>query len=665
MLSERAARARGGQRAVWTLRARVGTAALGLFALVVGGPSAAAFFTALGAGLAGGTTDVMTAPGNVQGTSTTDSGTVPVSWTAATLGLGIPVQGYFVVRIRTGDLAEFPACASSAASLVTGTGCNDEGVPDGQYRYRVTAVYQSWTEIGALSPVVTVINDSTPPAAPSAPRLTAATDAGASNSDGITNITAPVFTGTAEAGSTVRIYAGATLIASGVAAGGTYTIPSPTLTATTHSIRATATDAANLTSPYSANSTIVIDTTAPATPSTPALAAGSDTGRSATDRITMLSTPVFTGTAESTATVTLFEGAVPRGSGVATGGIYFVTSTTLTDGAHTITARATDLAGNNSGMSGSVTITVDATAPAAPSRPTMTTATDSGASNTDGITSVTLPIFTGTTEANSIITLLDNGTSILVSAAIVSGNYSVTSPTLSNGTHPITATATDVAGNVSAPSVMSTAVIDTVAPTTSSPVLTAASDTGISSTDQITMLTTVTVTGTTEAGATVNLRNGTTVIATGTADGAGVYTFTVTLVAGNRNLNARGTDLAGNVGSYSANTTITIDTTRPTVTVNQAPGQADPAMTSPVNFRVRFSEDTFGLTAADVTLGGTATGKTAALSGGPRTYTVSVSGMTSTGTIVATLPAGVATDEAGNTNTASTSSDNRVMYLGP
>ena len=106
---------------------------------------------------------------------------------------------------------------------------------------------------------------------------------------------------------------------------------------------------------------------------------------------------------------------------------------------------------------------------------------------------------------------------------------------------------------------------------------------------------------------------------------------------------------------------IVIDTTAPTVTIEQA--GTDPTNANPT-FIVTFSEDVtgFGDVAADVTLGGTAGGtKTVTVSGSGTTYNVAVSGMTD-GTVTAEIAAGVATDAAGNGNTASTSADNTVTY---
>lgn len=104
------------------------------------------------------------------------------------------------------------------------------------------------------------------------------------------------------------------------------------------------------------------------------------------------------------------------------------------------------------------------------------------------------------------------------------------------------------------------------------------------------------------------------------------------------------------------------DTTPPTVTINQATGQADPTGTSPINFTVIFSEAVTGFDSTDVTLSGTAGATTATVTGSGTAYNVAVSGMTQNGTVIANIAAGRATDAAGNPNTASTSTDNTVTF---
>src|SRR5687767_15302505 len=124
-------------------------------------------------------------------------------------------------------------------------------------------------------------------------------------------------------------------------------------------------------------------------------------------------------------------------------------------------------------------------------------------------------------------------------------------------------------------------------------------------------------------------------------------------------------DAAGNSSTASTSTdnSVSFDAARPSVSINQAAAQADPTGASPITFTAVFSEAVSGFSAADVTIGGTAGGtKSATVSGGPSTYTVAVSGMTTSGTVTASIAPGAAQDAAGNTSTASTSTDNQVTF---
>ncbi len=111
------------------------------------------------------------------------------------------------------------------------------------------------------------------------------------------------------------------------------------------------------------------------------------------------------------------------------------------------------------------------------------------------------------------------------------------------------------------------------------------------------------------------------------------------------------------------------DDIAPSVTVEQAAGQPDPASAGPILFTATFSEpinpSTF--TASDVVLGGTAGGPLSAslTPVNATTFTIAVSGMRSAGTVTASIPAGAVTDPLGNPNLASTSADNTVDYAPP
>ena len=100
---------------------------------------------------------------------------------------------------------------------------------------------------------------------------------------------------------------------------------------------------------------------------------------------------------------------------------------------------------------------------------------DSGAVG-DGITNTGLLTLTGTAEANSTVKFYDGATLLGTATANGSGAWSYNTAALSDGTHSLTATATDAAGNTGG---ASSALVVTVI--SSAPVVTErlASDTGI------------------------------------------------------------------------------------------------------------------------------------------------------------------------------------------
>lgn len=101
-----------------------------------------------------------------------------------------------------------------------------------------------------------------------------------------------------------------------------------------------------------------------------------------------------------------------------------------------------------------------------------------------------------------------------------------------------------------------------------------------------------------------------------------------------------------------------------TVTINQGSGQSDPTSTSPIVFDVVFSEAVTGFATGDVTLTGSAGGTlVGTVSGAGTTYTVSVTGMTTAGSVIASIAANKCVAVAsGIPNRASTSTDNTVIW---
>ena len=302
--------------------------------------------------------------------------------------------------------------------------------------------------------------DTTAPSAPSGLDLLASSDSGSSNTDNNTSDNTPTISGAgAEPNCTVTLYDtdGTTVLGTTTADGaGNWTITSSTLIDGTHTLTTKVTDAAGNTSNASAGLTATIDSTAPSAPLAPDLVSSSDTGSSNSDNATSNTTPTFSGTAEANSTVTLYDtdGTTVLGTATADGsGNWSITSSTLSEGSHTLTVKAIDAAGNTGAASAGILVSVDTIAPNAPSTPDL--ASGSRASNTtDNTTNTTTPTITGTAEPGCTVTLYDtNGTTVLGTVtADGSGNWSITSITLTLGVHTLTTKSTDAAGNTSASS---------------------------------------------------------------------------------------------------------------------------------------------------------------------------------------------------------------------
>lgn len=298
--------------------------------------------------------------------------------------------------------------------------------------------------------------DHTAPPAPSMFFMASADDSGSSNTDHITNVTTPTFSGTAAVGSTVTLYDGSTVLGTAVASGGVWSITSATLSAGTHGLTVKATDAAGNVSAASSTLTLTVDIAA-AAPTGLALASGSDSGVIG-DGLTKFASPTITGNGEAFAEITLYDTDGITAIGTATAGANgawsIVVNTTLSDGPHTLKAAQTDLAGNVSVLSTGLALTIDTLPPVAPGTPALDPASDTGTLG-DNRTQTSAPLIKGTAIANAVVKLYDsNGTTVLGTAtADNSGNWSITSSSLSAGVHTLTARQQDAAGNESTASV--------------------------------------------------------------------------------------------------------------------------------------------------------------------------------------------------------------------
>ncbi|TWA67773.1 putative repeat protein (TIGR02059 family), partial [Azospirillum baldaniorum] len=498
--------------------------------------------------------------------------------------------------------------------------------------HSLTAVSTDVTGSSPASSTLTVTIDS---GAPNAPAVTSAA---------LSNSATPTLSGTAEAGATVTVtVGGATYVTT--ATNGAWSLNLATATPTAGSltlnanganpVTATATDAAGNTS-SAGTQTLTIDTTAPNAPAVTSATLSNN------------ATPILTGTAEAGSTVTVTVGGATYTT-TATNGNWSINLATATptagsltlnaNGSNAVSATATDAAGNVS-TPGTQSLTIDTTAPNAP---TVTTA----------LSNSTTPTLTGTAEAGSTVTVTVGGATYTTTATngTWSVNLATATPTAgslslnANGTNPVSATATDAAGNTSAPGTQ-TLAIDTTAPT--APTVAT----------ELSNSTTPTLTGTAEAGSTVTVTvGGATYTTTATNGNWSINLATATPTAGSLSLDANGanpvsataTDAAGNT-SAPGTQTLTIDTTAPT-----APTVAT-ALTN----------------STTPTLTGTAeTGSTVTVTIGGATYTTTATnGAWSLNLATATPTAGslsldanganpvsaTATDAAGNTSSAGTQS---------
>ena len=168
--------------------------------------------------------------------------------------------------------------------------------------------------------------------------------------------------------------------------------------------------------------------------------------------------------------------------------------------------------------------------PPAPTALALAAASDTGVSNTDDITSIVTPTFTGDAEAGDTVTLYDGTTAVGTGIATAGGTWSITTSTLADGVHSITAKATDALGDVSASSSALSVTIDTMAP--AAPLITGGTTSKLS--------------GTGEAGATVTILDGTTTVGTATVGSGGSWNWSFTASRSTRSLTAVQTDRAGN-----------------------------------------------------------------------------------------------------------------------
>ena len=142
------------------------------------------------------------------------------------------------------------------------------------------------------------------------------------------------------------------------------------------------------------------------------------------------------------------------------------TDAVLAPGSSKIVFKVTDLAGNTGSFTGSSPYVLD-TECKSPTAPDLIDSSDSGSSSDDNVTNGATATLTGYGEIGSKISLFDTDGATLLGTAIAdtkTGSWTITTSTLSEGSHLLTAKAIDLAGNQSKSSPALAVIVDSTAP---------------------------------------------------------------------------------------------------------------------------------------------------------------------------------------------------------
>lgn len=329
---------------------------------------------------------------------------------------------------------------------------------------------------------------------------------------------------------------------------------------------------------------------------------------------------------------------------------YTITSGSSKGTNRNVAVKATNAYGKETITTDDANVTVDNTVPAVPVISGLAAGTDSGVSNSDGITNMSVVMLEGTAEAGCTIHIT-NQSDVEIGFLTVDGSGHWAYPmSLMEGTLSLKATAVDEAGNSSTASGSKEFKLDTTA--ASMPVVTIASNNIQSQKAKTGNLITVHL----EASETIQEPVVQIAGHVATIDNAGdldakTWNATITMqtsdTEGSIPFTVEARDLAGNITPVVTTATnaseVIYDKTLPGAVVVAT---ATNAKTAPIEYTVTFSEPVTGLTASDFSVtNGTVTG----LSGSGSSYTVSIT-PSAQGQVQFTLPGGAVADSAGNVN---------------
>jgi hypothetical protein len=295
----------------------------------------------------------------------------------------------------------------------------------------------------------------------------------------------------------------------------------------------------------------------PAAPPVPVISNMSiDTGASGSDRYTADKTPTVSGTAQVNSTVILYVNEIEAGTTTAnSSGNWSFTLQSQVDGQYSVTAKAQDTNGTSAATS-AFEITIDTLEPTIGATILLDVGSNSG-SRDDLVTNDNTPMLRGTAEANAKIYVYANGNGSEIGTVFAdgSGQWSLTTSSLSDGDHAFYALAEDLAGNFSSPSSSLSITVDTVA---NSPGVNLQSSSLSNNTKPQ-------INGTAEPFASVDVYLNGFYVDKVSADSSGNwnYAFTRNLIDRTHEITVRQTDIAANISPLSQAIPLTIDTTPP------------------------------------------------------------------------------------------------------
>ncbi|WP_379953269.1 Ig-like domain-containing protein [Dokdonia sp. R78006] len=372
-----------------------------------------------------------------------------------------------------------------------------------------------------------------------------------------TNDTTPIITGTADSDDELTVIVnGVTYLETGADltdnGDDTWSLQIPDgseLPDGTYDVDASVEDTVGNTASDNTTDELVIDATAPTTPTV-------------TAQTTNDTTPLITGTADSDDELTVIvngvtyleTGADLTDNGDDTWSLQIPDGSELPDGTYDVDASVEDTVGNTASDTTTDELVIDATAPTTPTVNAQTT-------------NDTTPLITGTADSDDELTVIVNGVTYLETGADLTDNgddtWSLQIPDgseLPDGTYDVDASVEDTVGNTASDNTIDELTIDSVSPTT--PTVAA----------QTTNDTTPLITGTADSDDELTvIVNGVTYLEAGadlTDNGDDTWSLQIPdgseLPDGTYDVDASVEDTVGNMASDNTIDELTIDTTAPT-----------------------------------------------------------------------------------------------------